>query len=80
MKREPLVAVVLAVLVGSAPAVLVALVAAFAPSRQTAGLLWFVALALAMVGIVFGPGWAEWLRHRRRVLMRRRARHGRAGS
>ncbi|MER6360114.1 hypothetical protein [Kitasatospora sp. NPDC001527] len=71
--KHKVLASALVVVVGGAPAALVVLAAVLAPSRQTAGVLCFVALALAMIGTVYGPGWAEHCQHRRQVRARRRA-------
>ncbi len=70
MTRETLWTGLLVLGVGAGPAGIVLGVALADPNDARKWVWSFVALALAMIGIVYGPGWVEGWQHRRRARAR----------
>ncbi|MFE9429050.1 MULTISPECIES: hypothetical protein [unclassified Kitasatospora] len=83
MSRKTLAACVLAVAVALGPAVLVVALAKLDPYAARRWVWWFFALAVAMLGIVYGGDWETWWRRRRaarRSRLRVTVRHVRPGQ
>ncbi|MFJ7250736.1 hypothetical protein ACIQWA_39695 [Kitasatospora sp. NPDC098652] len=78
MKRR-LARVALAVVVALGPAALVVALAKLDPLSARRWVWWFSALAVAMLGIVYGGDWETWWRRRRaRARVRAAQHHGTA--
>ncbi|MEU4582645.1 hypothetical protein AB0F92_11220 [Kitasatospora aureofaciens] len=83
MSRKTLAACALAVAVALGPAALVVALARLDPYAARRWVWWFFALAVAMLGIVYGGGWETWWRRRRaarRSRLRVTVRHVRPGE
>ncbi|MFJ7279028.1 hypothetical protein [Kitasatospora sp. NPDC098663] len=83
MNRPNIVSVALAVVVALGPAALVVALAKLDPYAARRWVWWFFALAVAMLGIVYGGNWEAWWRRRRaarRSRLRIRVRHVRSGE
>ncbi len=79
MKRPSIVTGALAVVVALGPAALVVALAKLDPYAARRWVWWFFALAVAMLGIVYGADWELWWRRRRaRARVRAARRHGTA--
>ncbi|MEU8925494.1 hypothetical protein AB0D10_31950 [Kitasatospora sp. NPDC048545] len=74
MIRETLLTGLLALGVGAGPACLALGVSVADPDDARKWVWSFVALAVAMIGTVYGPEWVEGRRRRRRAQARVRAR------
>ncbi|AXI80442.1 hypothetical protein C7M71_026620 [Peterkaempfera bronchialis] len=73
MKRPSIVTGALAVVVGLGPAVLVFTLGRLDPQSGRRSVWLFFALAVAMLGIVYGGDWETWFRRRRRARARVRS-------
>ncbi len=73
VKRETVVTGALVVLVGGAPAALMAALAMADPVDARRWVWTCTAFALAMVGTSYAPEWLKWWQRRRRALTRVRA-------
>ncbi|GAA2141671.1 hypothetical protein GCM10009760_26080 [Kitasatospora kazusensis] len=80
MRRETVVTGALVVLVGGAPAALMAALAMADPVNTRRWVWTCTALALAMIGVAFGPEQVEGWQRRRRARARVRARFHRSES
>ncbi|WP_395297739.1 hypothetical protein ACF9IK_33040 [Kitasatospora hibisci] len=79
MNRKALAACALGVTLALGPAVLVVALAKLDPYAARRWVWWFFALAVAMLGIVYGGDWETWWR-RRRAARRITVRHVRTGD